>query len=208
LLQFLDRFNYDLPPKAEEVSEIMKSVKAYHMRFLLNQILLQNSYKALLVLLPYMLEYELIDAKLAVSATQGLARAWIQLGPNDRIKSLSMKLRPFVSDDQLSDGLRVLLDVCAEKWPIVLTGPEQILLFKDDCFNALVVAALRNSDFRQLMQILEQFPSKMLFRNPDVLQVFVSFVKSNNFLVGMFLQHLEGQVITEETFQCIKQVAL
>lgn len=202
----MDQFNKDVLPSHEEINQEIKKVKPFHIRFIINRILLQKNYDSLLILLPYFLERQLLNDKTVFPITQALARAWIQKGPSETIKSLAAQLQEYLPANKMSNDLRILLCICADKWPISLTDFDQNFIFKNDCFDALIVAALRHSDFEQFTQILKQFPSKKLYDNPDVLQVFIKSVKSNNFLVSTFLEHLEGQIITHETLNHIKSV--
>ncbi|KAI6191132.1 Lysosomal protective protein [Aphelenchoides bicaudatus] len=207
------RFEFLINPSSapltnEEIKEILENVKLHHVRFIFNRILAQNCFDKLLILVPYFIQGQLVNNKTVLPIVQALSRAWIQKGPTEQITSVAEQLRPFLSTNNLGRDAKILLDICSGVWPISLENANDILLFKDDCFDALIVAALRNSDSRKLKEVIKLFPNRYMHSSPDVFEVFLKFTKSNKFLLGVYLNQLRGKVIDQQIFEHIKKVAL
>jgi hypothetical protein len=199
----LDEFEKDKLPNRARINEELETIRPHHLRFILNHVLKESSTCTILSLLPYFLEKNLIDKGTLVPVVIALMRSWIQSGPSEELKSLAEKLRPRVLDSALHEDLNLMIDVCSDKQPTF----DHAIILRNDCFDALVSYALRHSDFKQLASAFELFPKKFIHSSPDVFQLFLDCIKpGDTTLVGVYLSHLSGQMITGEEFEPIKKV--
>lgn len=209
IVRLMENIGKDPSSANAQITELLGNTRPHHIRYIINNLVSKNLIDESMILLPYFLEQQLLTEKTVIPITQLLAKAWIRKGSSKEISDLAERLRGVLTEDRIVNSLWVLLDTCSNKWPIPDADLDKILFLKNDCFDALVVAALRNSDFEGLDSVLKRFPNRFLHSDPDVFDVFLDFVKSNEEerLTSIYLKHIEGQVVIyDETFQHIQKL--
>lgn len=189
------------------IDQELQSIRSHHIRYILDTLLTKNSFKTLLIILPFLLEKKLIDNKTIIPVVQALTKAWIQLGSTNEIKTLADQLIALLPKEDFIEDLNLMLKLCSNEWPIFDVNPDQLYMFKSHCFQALVAGALRHSDFKQLSLILKNFSSYLIHSDPDLFQLFINCIRpGDSSLLSVYFDHLNGQMINDETFNLIKQV--
>jgi hypothetical protein len=207
MINLLKDFESNVPPTSEHIKDQIKEFRPHHMRFLLYQMLQQNSPSTFLVLMPHFMEHGLINDKNIIPTVQTLTRAWFKFGSTDQIKAISSQLMTFLPYTDVRNDLRVLLDACSGEWPIFDSDRDSVYMLKKDCYNALVVGSLRHSDLKQLKWTVKASPKMYIHNDPDVFQLFCDSIKpGDTSLLSIYLNHLNGQIITEEIFYYISRV--
>ncbi|KAI6210889.1 Tr-type G domain-containing protein [Aphelenchoides besseyi] len=191
----------------EQLDEFFPANANYKVNFFLNQILIKNSPTITITLVKYFYETGRLDGKSVIPAIRSLLRVWMENKCTKEVSDLCLKLYDLLPDSEVSKDVRILLDLCTNKWPVAVDSPNDVYVLKGDVFNGLVVGCLRNSDFKQLTLYLRMFPLMQVHSDPVVFDAFChSMSTGNHNLLRVYLQHLNNRLITEKTLEHIKRV--
>ncbi|KAI6205949.1 Tr-type G domain-containing protein [Aphelenchoides besseyi] len=206
-LKLLEKVNKPESLTFEQLDEVFPANANYKVNFFLNQLLIKISPNIAITMVNYFCETGRLDGKSVIPAIRLLLRVWIENKFTENVSELSAKLYDLLPDSEVSKDVRILLDLCTNKWPVAVDSPNDVYVLRSDVFNGLIVGCLRNSDFKQLTLYLRMFPLMQLHSDPVVFDAFCHSISTgNNNLLSVYLQHLNNQLITEKTLEHIKKV--
>ncbi|KAI6243638.1 hypothetical protein M3Y99_00025900 [Aphelenchoides fujianensis] len=207
VMRFLNQIDSENPPDEAALDRLLADAPPEKTNFLANQVLIKNLPIATVCFVKFFVARGLLDEKSVIPAVRALAKAWVQEPFDEETRTLCSQLYPLLPDNSLGKDARLLLDMCRNEWPVAVDEAEDVAVLRTDVFNAAIVGCLRHSDFKQLSLLLKMFPSIALHSDPHVFAAFCRSISSGNHnLVRVYLQHLEGRIVTEGVFEHVLEV--